>query len=469
MNELEPNVSCTKISTKIQVGPLWLEPGVTRGHCYGLFFASFFTIGILTLISLATNYVISVNLGIGFEQRGTVTGDLAFWTEITQIVLFAVVGVLADRIGRRPIYVAGMLIFALGYLLYPFADSLQQLTIYRIIYAAGLALSAGMLATVVADYPDDASRGKMVAVVGMLNGLGVVVLNTVFGRLPAWFVSFGVEPLWAGRYAHFVIVALCLLVAVVLRFTLQPGVPQGLEKAKPLVELARAGFMQGRNPRIALAYASAFVARSDLVILGTFLVTWGMMAGEKMGLSSADATLKATTIFVITQISALLWAPVAGFMMDRINRITGLTLFMLVSALGFGATSFIDNPLETAAIPFFILLGVAQISAFLGSQILIGQEAPVAERGSVVGMFNVFGAIGILITTAIGGRLFDQIAPWAPFVLVATMNIVLVVAGLIVRWRAAGLVPMVEQRFWQRLCLRNVPVADQAVDHHTKQ
>ncbi|WP_200821299.1 MFS transporter [Oceanicoccus sp. KOV_DT_Chl] len=438
----------------IKLGPIWLEPGINRLNCMGLFVGSFFTIGVLTLISVGTNYVLAENLGIPFSERGTIAGDLAFWTEITQILLFSLIGVAADRIGRRPIFVAGLLAFGLGYFLYPFAESLQELTAYRVIYAAGLALSTGMLATVSADYPQNISRGKMIAFVGMLNGLGVVLLNSVFGRLPSWFVDAGVDPIMAGRYAHFLVAGLCVLVAVVLQFTLKPGVEVSVEKKQSLMALAKAGVREARNPRIALAYGSAFVARSDVVILGTFLVTWGVGAGEKMGLTTAEASVQATIIFVITQASALMWAPIAGLLMDRINRITGMVIFMLVSGLAFSLPVLIDNPLESAAIPIFILLGIGQISAFLGSQILIGQEAPLEERGSVVGMFNMMGAIGILAATAIGGRLFDQVGPWAPFMVISVANLTLMLVALYVRRRDPGPVPQREVEFWQRWLAR---------------
>jgi MFS family permease len=72
--------------------------------------------------------------------------------------------------------------------------------------------------------------------------------------------------------------------------------------------------------------------------------------------------------------------------------------------------------------PFFILLGIGQISAFLGAQTIIGKEAPEAVRGSVIGLFNFFGAVGILVLTGIGGWLFDHVGPWAPFFLVGVLN-----------------------------------------------
>ena len=75
-----------------------------------------------------------------------------------------------------------------------------------------------------------------------------------------------------------------------------------------------------------------------------------------------------------------------------------------------------------AAIPFFVLLGIGQISAFLGAQTVIAKEAPEHARGAVIGAFNFCGAVGILILSVIGGWLFDHVGPWAPFMLVGVLN-----------------------------------------------
>jgi MFS family permease len=69
---------------------------------------------------------------------------------------------------------------------------------------------------------------------------------------------------------------------------------------------------------------------------------------------------------------------------------------------------------------------------------LIGQEAPVRERSSVIAGSSVCGALGILTFTAIGGRLFDAWGPWAPFVLAGGYQAVLLVATVIVRLLAPG-------------------------------
>mgnify|MGYP000679837815 FL=1 len=89
------------------------------------------------------------------------------------------------------------------------------------------------------------------------------------------------------------------------------------------------------------------------------------------------------------------------------------------------------KPLAPGAVPFFMALGIGQISALLGAQTLIGKEAPEATRASVIGLFNFCGAFGILVLTGVGGVLFDRVGPWAPFVLVGLLN----AAVAVLAWR----------------------------------
>ena len=105
----------------------------------------------------------------------------------------------------------------------------------------------------------------------------------------------------------------------------------------------------------------------------------------------------------------------------------------------------VGDPIAPESKKWFVLLGMGQISAFFGATILIGQEAPRVERGAVIGMFNVMGAIGILVSAHFGGQMFDSIDPSAPFILIGVLNTLLFIAALIVRQISPG--PMPEKNF----------------------
>ncbi|EGV29938.1 major facilitator superfamily MFS_1 [Thiorhodococcus drewsii AZ1] len=418
-----------------RIGPILLAPTILPRHGWTFLVAAFFSIGLMIFISIGQTYILNEHLGVPESIQGAISGNLVFLTEIVTLLLFLPGGILMDRIGRRPVYVAGFLVLALTYVLYPLAESVEALYVYRLIYAVGVVAVAGGLSTVLADYPAECSRGKLVAMVGFLSGLGVVFISQGFGALPKLFVGMGLDGVAAGRLAHFIVAGLCVIVAMIVFWGLKPGIPIRHEDRPSVRDLFVGGFSHARNPRILLAYLAAFIARGDQSVNATFLILWGTLAGKAAGLEPAAAVVSGTIIFVVAQIAALVWAPILGPLLDRLDRVTALAVCMGLAALGNLALLVLGDPLATSGIVFFILLGIGQISVYLGGQSLIGQEAPTAQRGSVLGAFNVAGAIGILIITFVGGHLFDQIDPRAPFVVVGVINLLLLVASVYVRVR----------------------------------
>ncbi|MCG6940223.1 MAG: MFS transporter [Thiohalocapsa sp.] len=421
-----------------KLGPLLLAPGVLPRHGWSFLVVAFLSIGLMIFISVGQTYILNVNLGIPDDQQGGITGALIAWTEAVALLLFIPAGILIDRVSRRGVYAAGFLLLALTYVLYPYAESVGDLYLYRCtVYALGFVAVSGALSTVMVDYPAERSRGKLVALVGFLCGLGVAVLQGV-SALPKAFVAQGMTEIEAGRAMHFAIAALCVAAAWLAATTLKPGVPASPRRRPSVRELFVSGFAEARNPRVLLAYSAAFIARGDQAVNAFFLILWGTLAGKAAGMAPAEAVTMATlAMFVPAQIAALIWAPILGPFLDRFDRVTALAICMVLAAIGNLSLLLLADPLSGVSIVFFILLGIGQISVFLAAQSLIGQAAPTEKRGSVLGAFNVSGAIGILLITWSGGWLFDAIDPRAPFVVVGIINVLLFFASLYVRLKTA--------------------------------
>jgi MFS family permease len=408
---------------KIKFGPAQLQDGIATRNAWGLMYASFVTIGLATGIAVLTPYILTTNLGIGQGDQGKALGTLAIAQELALLIAFAMFGAMADKIGRRTVYVIGMVLLTIAYGVFAYGGSMTELALYRVIFAFGIGAATGMLATVISDYAVVEDRGKLTALCGFLNGLGVVVVAIFLGKLPVYFVGLGQSEVEAGRSAMAVVAGVALLSATVLWMTLKPGVPPATDSKKTVSALLREGVTAAReNRRIAISYCAAFVARGDIAIVGLFTIAWGNQAAIAQGYSAAEAVSKGNFPFVIAQSTALLWPAVIAVPLDRMDRMKALSLSMLLGLIGYCALVMVDSPLSGMAIPFFMMLGIGQISAFLGAQTIIGKEAPEAVRGSVIGLFNFCGALGILILTGIGGWLFDHVAPWAPFFLVGVLN-----------------------------------------------
>ena len=425
-------------TTAYKVGPIVLASDVAPRHAWSFLVAAFLSIGLMTFIAVGQTYILNVNLRIPESQQGGITGELIAWTEVVALLLFIPAGIVVDRISRRAVYAAGFLLLAITYAVYPYAQSVSDLFLYRCsVYALGFVAITAALSTVLVDYPAERSRGKLVALVGFLCGLGVAVIQG-FGTLPTVFTGLGMNDLEAGRATHFIIAGICIAAAMLVAVGLKPGVPAHVRHRPSVRELFVSGFAEARNARVLLAYSAAFIARGDQAVNAFFLILWGTLAGKAAGMPAADALKAGTLMFVSAQVAALVWAPILGPLLDRLDRVTALTICMLLAAIGNLSLLMLADPLAGYAIVFFILLGIGQVSVFLSAQSLIGQEAPAQKRGSVLGAFNLSGAVGILLVTWIGGYLFDAIHPSAPFVVVGSINVLLMLASLYVRLVSAA-------------------------------
>ena len=410
---------------------LWFVPGITLNHAWSFLFVSFTTVGLLTAITGVQTNVLSENFGIPARDQGQWISALVLWTEFVLLAVFGLVGVAADRIGRRQIFAIGLLLMGLSYVFHAYAAEIWQLFGARVIYAVGIGASTGMLATILADYPQEISRGRVVAVSGALTGLGVVLIKLMFGDGARVLVErFELPDASVLPLGLFLIAAVAFITAVVAAFGLQPGTPTTREERPPVKELLTAGVREAvKNPRIAVAYAGAFVARSDLVILGSFLTLWGRFAVESAGLAGSEAQAMSVRPFAVAQTAGLLWIVVLGFLLEKRDRLFALAVAFGVATLGYLGMWFVDDLLSLRSIPLLCLLGAGQISAFWGATTLIGREAPKASRGTVVGAFNLSGVLGILVFVALGGVLYDRFGPVAPFLMVGGANLLVMAAA----------------------------------------
>jgi MFS family permease len=427
MNQVLP-LPDNNIADAIRLGPIWLNYGISRRNALTYFYAAFFTIGMLAFVSFMQPYLLTENLGIPADEQGRATSVLALPYEFTFMLLVGPLGALADRIGRRPIYVAGFLWIGTALALFPLAENLIQLGFLRGFYGIGSACITSMMATVLADYPQERSRGMMLAGSGICNGLGAVMMVGLMSQVPKLFSSLGYDTLMSGRLTYWCGTGLAIITALILSRGLKAGKPGKPYVRQPLRVLLGQGIGQARrNPRIAVACMEAFIARGDLIVVATFLSLWAKEAGLLAGLSLQEAVAKAGTLAVIVSASQLLFSPVVGYVLDRVDRLTGMSIAMGIAGTAYLWAGFSPDPLALMFIPAAIMVGMGAA--------LVGQEADEDIRGSVIGFFNFCGSVGTLIVAVTSGLLFDAWMPGAPFVFVGAINILILVTAVTVRIR----------------------------------
>jgi len=416
----------------IKLGPIKILKGVSGLNIATLFFASFFGIAVMSYMNAGQPLIFGEILGVAESDFGRLAGTLTFYHEIVVMICIAPIGALSDRIGRRPLYMAAFLLIGLGHFLYPLAQSEEQLLMFRLVFAVGTAAASAMLAAVANDYPLEQSRAKMIAATMLFNAIGMVALTSVFKNLPDIFQDLGYDTATSVKYTRWAVSGCCFTVAAAVITGLKKGAPSQATNREPLLATMRVGIREARNPRIALSYAAAVVSRGDLAVLSTFFTTWLFLEGRDQGMTATDAMSGGFTFYIVVQAAALVAAPVIGIMLDRIDRVIGLIVAMVLAGAGYLSLALVANPLGKEMYFAAVLIGFGEIAANLSSLSLVGKEAPAKGRGAVIGMFSLFGALGILLVAKIGGVLFDEVARIGPFILVGIANLLVLVLAVIV-------------------------------------
>ena len=114
----------------------------------------------------------------------TLTGLAIGIYGLTQALLQIPAGLLSDRIGRKPVIIGGLLVFALGSVVAALADSMLVVILGRALQGAG-AIAAAIMA-LAADLTREQHRIKAMALIGMSIGLSFALALVLGPVLNDW-------------------------------------------------------------------------------------------------------------------------------------------------------------------------------------------------------------------------------------------------------------------------------------------
>jgi len=404
-----------------------LNTGIRKHNLAAFYFVAFMTICLASVINMLQPFMLTEFLGLPTDEHGVATGKLALASELVIIGLVGTYGILSDRMGRRFIYGLGLVIVGVGFIITPLSRNIETLLLTRCIYAVGAAGITAMLAIVLADYVVDKDRGKATGIMGFMNGLGAMLSALLLVKMPSILTDSGFDAITAG-WLTYAGLALMALVTAVVAWTLLSAIRPNLNEdnageSVSFLESVRIGLAAAKDPGVALSYAASFVARPDLAIVALFVPLWVSRFGQDvLGMTVQEAVASAGPVLACCFAASLWWAPVIGIISDRINRVGALAIALGINTLGYGLTFFVDDPTGGMMMGVMVLIGMGQVSGVITSQVLIQQQAPAAQRGSIIGVFGFAGAVGIMGCSYAGGLLFDAWNSCGPFVLLAALN-----------------------------------------------
>ena len=292
-------------------------------------------------------------------------------------------GLISDRIGRKPMIVAGLVLFAIGSAVAAMSTSIGGVIVGRVLQGAG-AVGSVILA-LVADLTREEHRTKAMAMVGITIGASFM-LALVAGPIAASFI---------GVSGIFWLMAVLALLGIAITEFVVPS-PRAVRVHRDAETVPGLVGSVLRNTELLRLNLGVFCLHAMLT--AGFLVVPGLLH-ETLGLTSHDQWVVYLPVLVV---SLFVTVP-AIIVAEKYRRMKGvfvasvaaLLLSQLMLHFGGAATAW----LIAALVVFFSAFNVME--ATLPS--LITKVAPPDAKGTAAGLYSSGQFIGIFAGGVIGG------------------------------------------------------------------
>ena len=305
---------------------------------------------------------------------------------LTQALLQIPFGMLSDRLGRRPVIVAGLLIFALGSVVAAQADTIYGVILGRILQGGG-AIAAAVMA-LAADLTRDTQRTKAMALIGISVGAAFMVALVLGPAIAAGTGLAGV--FWA--------TAVFALVAMALLFLLVPA--GGEATFRPEVN-ARAGGLPVVLRHPDLLRLDLGVLLLHLVLTASFVVL-PVVLESRLGVLRADHWMVYVPVLLLS-VGGMAVILAVGERRRILHRLLAGVAALLIGAQLLMA-GFTDSLIVVLGALWLFFVGFNTLEASLPS--LLTRFSPEGFRGTALGVYSTAQFLGAFLGGTLGGLVY---------------------------------------------------------------
>ena len=323
---------------------------------------------------------------------------------LTQASLQIPFGMLSDKLGRKPVIFAGLLIFAAGSLIASTADSIWVMMLGRAIQGAG-AISAALMA-LAADLTRIEQRTKIMALIGISIGFA---FSLAFVAGPVLDAMIGVSGI-------FLFSAILAVLAMIVLYLVVPDPQHSSFHSDAEVSLSMLGSVI-KNHNLLKLDIGIFVLHT--VLMANFIVV-PLALQDFAGLTSSHHWQVYLPVLIV---SVILMAP-AIILGERSNKsgsiFKGAVLILVFSQIGFYLWH--DSIMVLAAMLLVFFTGFNYLEASLPS--LISKLATNNTKGTALGVYASSQFIGTFTGGLIGGIIHEYYGLPVVFVFGSIMALV---------------------------------------------
>ncbi len=317
---------------------------------------------------------------------------------LTQACLQILFGIASDRFGRKPVIVAGLVLFATGAVVAAMSHTVMGILIGRAIQGAG-AISAAITA-LLADTTREEHRTKAMAMVGGSIGISFA-LSLVLA--PVLYQRIGMDGI-------FIATAVMAIAAIAVVTWVTPDAPSLPVLKVPFIDILR-------NPELMRLNLGVFVLHLSQVAMFV-VVPSALLQYAHLPL---DQHWEVYLPVVFGSFFLMLLAIMRGERAGKMKQVFvwSIALLMLVQ-LGFWG--FLENATMLVVLLFAFFLAFNILEASQPS--LVSRLAPPSAKGAALGVYNTLQALGLATGGFVGGWMKQHISASSVFIFTAILSLI---------------------------------------------
>ena len=346
--------------------------------------------------------------------------DTGFGVASLVIVMHALGGLLAavptgflvDRLGRRPILIAGPVLVASSSCLIAVAQSFNELLVYRLIGGAAMEMWRQSRLAIIADVAKRGQRGRQMSGMVGIEGAGRLIGPALGGLLAAWSIR-------VPFVAHGVLALLAIVPSVFLVRETAPAETKsaGRKTEEQLTTGALVALMLDARYRGFLC-AQFFASMTRGVLWGGTLLLYATFAYDIGARGLGGLATMSTIVGIPITLSC-------GYLMDRFGRKTTMVPGFVCMALGllFLAANAHWHWGLAVFTGVFLWMHASHAVTSGSMQVLGSDMAPAHARGRFFGFWRLIGEIGGLVSPALFGFVAEHMGYSVSFAMVGLCSL----------------------------------------------